>query len=189
MANFGGLFAFISASSFVLIGGLGLSRTEFAYSFAVMVAGYCTGATTSGRLVQRVGAARLMRRGALLAAVSGIGMLIATQAFPVSLAAILIPQFFYSVTVGLVMPNAMAGAIQPYPRRAGAASALLGFCQMGAAAATGAAVGQFTRTGALPMALAVAVCGILSLLAERLKSSAQHEIARKSGSLPDRPEA
>ena len=36
----------------------------------------------------------------------------------------------YTFGVGLTMPQAMASAMAPFPERAGAASSLLGLCQM-----------------------------------------------------------
>ena len=62
----------------------------------------------------------------------------------------------------------MAGAIGPFPRLAGTAAALLGFIQMGAAAAIGAAIGHLAEGSARPMAVAIALCGLLQPLVYRL---------------------
>jgi DHA1 family bicyclomycin/chloramphenicol resistance-like MFS transporter len=71
--------------------------------------------------------------------------------------------FVYMIGVGLTMPNAMAGAIGPFPKMAGTASALLGFVQMGVAALVGVAVGHLDDATARPMASAVALAGLLAL--------------------------
>ncbi len=47
----------------------------------------------------------------------------------------------YLAGLGMVLPQAIAGAMTPFPERAGAASALLGFVQQSAAALCGAVVG------------------------------------------------
>jgi DHA1 family bicyclomycin/chloramphenicol resistance-like MFS transporter len=66
---------------------------------------------------------------------------------------------------GLVMPNSVAGAIAPFPDRAGSASAMLGFVQMAGAAGSGALVGLLHDGSALPMVAVILVCGLLGLLA------------------------
>ena len=69
---------------------------------------------------------------------------------------------------GLVLPNAMAGAIGPFPRLAGTAAALLGFLQMGLAAAAGVAIGHLANDTAIPMAAGIALAGVLQPLVYRL---------------------
>jgi DHA1 family bicyclomycin/chloramphenicol resistance-like MFS transporter len=51
----------------------------------------------------------------------------------------------------------------PFPERAGAASALLGFVQQCAAALCGAVVGWLLGANAWPLAIAVAVMGCTTL--------------------------
>jgi len=66
---------------------------------------------------------------------------------------------------GLALPNAQAGAIGPFPRMAGAASALLGFFQMGLAALVGIAVGHGSARSALAMMVAIALVALGGVLA------------------------
>lgn len=77
--------------------------------------------------------------------------------------AIVGPMLVYMIGVGLVLPNAVAGAVGPFPRAAGAASALLGFIQMTVAAVVGILVAAFYDGSALPMAgmIALVAMGIL----------------------------
>ena len=59
----------------------------------------------------------------------------------------------------------MARALTPFPEMAGTASALLGFVQMGAAAASAAVLGYNLKSGEpTPLALALICCGGFSLL-------------------------
>jgi DHA1 family bicyclomycin/chloramphenicol resistance-like MFS transporter len=64
--------------------------------------------------------------------------------------------------MGLVMPQAFASALQPFPHHAGAASALGGVVQQSAAAITGVAVGHALDMSAWPLAVAVASAGCLA---------------------------
>jgi DHA1 family bicyclomycin/chloramphenicol resistance-like MFS transporter len=69
---------------------------------------------------------------------------------------------------GLIMPNAMAGAVAPFPRMAGAASALLGFGQMSFAAVVGLIVAAaFDGTGR-SMASSIFLLGIAGVVLFRL---------------------
>ena len=164
---YSGLFAFISASSFVLIDVVGLAPDAFGMSFAVMVMGYMLGAVSAGRLIQRLGLDRTMLTGAILAGIGGPLMaLLAIYAMEdVTAIMIVIPMMFYAAGVGLVMPATTAAAIGPYPEKAGAASSLLGFIQMCIAAAAGATVAHILDGTARPMAIAIAVCGLATLAA------------------------
>ena len=63
----------------------------------------------------------------------------------------------------MVLPQGIAGAMTPFPERAGAASSLFGFVQQSAAAVCGAVVGWFLGQSAWPLALGVAVMGCATL--------------------------
>ena len=154
---FGGIFSFISGSSFVLVDGLGLSPAVYGLCFAAIVVGFMLGSFLAGRFTLRLGIDRMIRIGTSLAAAGGLLMTLCALAGAFSIAAIIGPFFVFMVGAGLTLPNGLAGAIGPFPTLAGTASALLGFIQMSLATAIGIAVGQLTTETALPMA--VAICG------------------------------
>jgi DHA1 family bicyclomycin/chloramphenicol resistance-like MFS transporter len=76
--------------------------------------------------------------------------------------------FFCIASTGLVGPNATAGAMAPYARQAGSASAMLGAIQFGFGAAAGALVGLLFNGTALPMAATIALCGVGAFVALQL---------------------
>jgi MFS transporter, DHA1 family, multidrug resistance protein len=160
---YAGLFSFISGSSFVIIGFLNLPTEYYGYCFAAAVAGYMAGAFTAGRLTLRLGVDKLIVLGVSLGAFSGVLALVLALAGVANLAAILAPVVLFVAGMGIVLPNAQAGAIAPYPRMAGAASALFGFFQMGIAALVGAAVGHLDDGTQVPMVAGLAVAGLCSL--------------------------
>jgi DHA1 family bicyclomycin/chloramphenicol resistance-like MFS transporter len=102
-----------------------------------------------------LGVATLAAGGTLMLALVAAGM-------PSSLA-VSVPMALYGLGVGLTMPQAMAAAMGPFPDRAGAASSLLGICQMSFAALVGIGLGQFLGRSALPLPIAIAAAGILAL--------------------------
>jgi MFS transporter, DHA1 family, multidrug resistance protein len=69
----------------------------------------------------------------------------------------------YLAGLGMVLPQAIAGAMTPFPERAGAASALLGFVQQSAAALCGALVGALLGSTAWPLAGMIAAMGCATL--------------------------
>ncbi len=65
-------------------------------------------------------------------------------------------------STGIVGPNAMAAAMEPYAAKAGSASALLGAIQFALGATASAAVGWLHNGTALPMAGVIVLCAIAS---------------------------
>jgi DHA1 family bicyclomycin/chloramphenicol resistance-like MFS transporter len=82
--------------------------------------------------------------------------------------AVIGPMYGFAVGVGIVLPCAVAGAIGPFPRTAGLASAVLGFLQLTAAAAYGVAVGRLYDGTPIPMTTAIAAAGLAAAVVFRL---------------------
>lgn len=163
--SYAGIFSFISGSAFVLIGLLGLTPVVYGFCFAAIVVGYMIGTFLSGRLTLSLGLERLIQVGTLIQVLGGLGGVALYFAGIVSVASIVGPVAVFLLGCGLVMPNAQAGAIGPFPRSAGSASALLGFFQMGLAAVVGIAVGHGSGTSALTMLAAVALVALGAMAA------------------------
>ena len=130
---------------------------------------FITGTIIAQRLVGRLGLDRVIGLGTLCLAGGGIIMLIsviATGQQPGLLPslAITMPMAIYALGVGLVMPQAMASAMMPFPERAGAASSLVGLCQMSLSAVVGLGVGYLLTGSALPLPAVIATIGCTALL-------------------------
>jgi len=160
---FAGLFSFLSGGSFIIIDYFGVPEQRFGLLFALVVAGFMTGTLIGGRLARALGFDRLILIGALLAACGGGAMALLALTGVDRVVAIIAPHMIYMVGVGIVMPQAMAGALAPFPQMAGASSALLGFIQMSFAALVGIQVGQFHDGTPRSMALSIAAMGVLTL--------------------------
>jgi DHA1 family bicyclomycin/chloramphenicol resistance-like MFS transporter len=162
--SYAGLFAWISGASFVLQNLYGLSPLHFGIAFALSTVGYLTGTNVAARLVMRLGLDRTIGFGCCALATGGIGM-VASVAFGFTSAfALIVPMAVYLAGLGMVLPQSIAGAMTPFPDRAGAASALFGFIQQSVAAICGAAVGALLSDSSWPVAGAVALMGIATLL-------------------------
>lgn len=152
---FSGMFAFISGSSFVMINHGGLSPPAYGLCFGLVVMGYILGSGLSRHFTVRLGADGMIRRGLWvvnLAAVLGVGLAMTGSS---GAAGVVVPMALFMLGGGLVLPNAMAGAVGPFPAIAGTASALLGFAQMTTAAITGALLALTEAENARPMMLAL----------------------------------
>ena len=78
-------------------------------------------------------------------------MWLGAQLQPNSILVLVLPMMFYATGMGLVLPNAMAVALRPFPNIAGTASAMLGFIQMSLSAAATALVGSYLVDTPAPM--------------------------------------
>jgi DHA1 family bicyclomycin/chloramphenicol resistance-like MFS transporter len=162
---FSGHFAFISGSSFALITVLDVSPALYGLCFGSVALGLMVGNFLSVRLTARVGIDAMIRAGTLVGAVASVTMAMLAWLGVAAVAAVIVPMFAFAMGLGLVMPNAMAGAIGPFPRMAGTASAVLGFLQMTGSAAYSTAVGHLYDGTLRPMTTAVATAGIAALIA------------------------
>lgn len=164
---FSGLFAFISGSSFVLIDTLGMAPDHFGFAFGFVVVGFMVGSHLGGRWVKRLGIDLLVSLGGRLAMAAGFLALGLNTLGPVSIFTVIIPMALFLVSVGFILPSAMAGAIAPYATMAGAASALVGFVQMLMAAGAGALVGILHDGTPVAMMVTVAICGVMTWVSSR----------------------
>src|SRR5215469_9255223 len=162
-AGYGGLFAFISGSPFVLQSVHALSPFGYALSFAIASGGYILGTLFAAKLVVRWGLDRTIGWGAVALAAAGLPMVAATALAPRAVAGFVAPMTLYLFGLGLAMPQALAGALQPFPDRAGAASSLIGVVQQTVAATTGALVGHALGATAWPLVIGIAVPGTAAL--------------------------
>ena len=141
VASYGGLFTFLATSSFVFIKVLGLSKTQYGLVLLFSASFYIFGTFVCRRLIVRVGvrksvaiaAALSLSGGTLMAGMAWMGI---NQVW-----ALLLPQALYMIGHGVHQPCGQSGAVGPFPRSAGAASAMNGFSMMIAAFAMGAWLG------------------------------------------------
>lgn len=158
-ASYAGLFAWISGSAFVLQDLYGLAPFDFGVAFALGSVGYMIGSAIAARLVIRLGQDGVLGLGGCACAAGGLAMVAAVASGLTSSISLVLPMAVYLAGLGMVLPQGIAGAMTPFPERAGAASSLFGFLQQTAAAVCGAAVGWFLGQSAWPLALGVATMG------------------------------
>ena len=159
----GMIFAYVASAPSLFMQHYGLSANAFSLIFASIAAGLIGAAQFNRWLTRRYDTHLILRSASLVNA--GACLLLPVLAWTGAGA---FPAFFANLlvclaAVGLILPNATAAAMAPFPHQAGAASALVGTLQFTVGAATGAVVGLFHDGTGLPMALTIAGCGALLL--------------------------
>jgi MFS transporter, DHA1 family, multidrug resistance protein len=162
--TFVGLFAWISGAPFVMQGVYGMTPVAFGATYAVCAAGYMVGAYTAVRIVMRLGLDRTIGIGTGVMAAGGLAMAAAIALGLTHVGWLVGTMTIYLAGMGLALPQTQAGALTPFPDRAGTASSLLGFAQQSSAAIAAAAIGLYLGRSAWPVAGTVAVMGCLALL-------------------------
>ncbi len=163
-------FTFLGGGPHVVVTLMGRSSAEYGIWFALTSLGYMSGNFTVSRLSQRFGVDTMIV-GGIACELAGAMLALAAAAFPgAGPATIFLPQLVISYGNGLLLPNAIAGAVSVRPQAAGTASGMTGFAQM----ATGAAATQLVTltldraVTAIPMSLMMLLEVLATALAFRL---------------------
>lgn len=141
-ASYAGLFTFLASSSFIFIKVLGFTRTQYGLAMFSISFVYLLGTFMCRRLLPRLGMRRSVAVAGGLTLAGGTLMGVLALAGVQSAWAILLPGYLFMLGHGVHQPCGQSGAIGPFPKAAGAASALNGFLMMVAAFVVGAWIGQ-----------------------------------------------
>lgn len=163
-ATYSGLLAWLAGSAFLLQNVYKLTAFEFGFVFALGSAGFLIGSNIGARIVVRLGIDFVLGIGAVTATVGGVAFFVSLYIGVTSSLAVVLPMTIYLAGLGMVLPQSVAGAMTPFPERAGAASSLFGFIQQTVAALCGSLVGLTLNRGAMPLAGAVAIMGLATLV-------------------------
>jgi MFS transporter, DHA1 family, multidrug resistance protein len=129
-ATYAGLFTYLASSSFVLIGVLGLSKTQYGLVMFTMSLSYIVGTFICRRLLLHLGVRRTVGMAAGVTLVGGTLMGVLPLLGVQNLWSVMLPFYLYMMGHGVHQPCGQSGAVSPFPQAAGAASALAGFVMM-----------------------------------------------------------
>ncbi|MBO4143773.1 multidrug effflux MFS transporter [Micromonospora tulbaghiae] len=160
---FAGLFAYISGSSFVFQDVFGVSAAVFSVIFGANALALVAVGQANARLLDRFTPRRLLVTTLVVGVVTAVGVL--TGALAGSLAVTAVALFAFVGSLGMVMPNSSALALDAHARHAGTAAALMGGIQSVVGALAAPLVGLGGEGSALPMAVVLAGAALLSLTA------------------------
>jgi DHA1 family bicyclomycin/chloramphenicol resistance-like MFS transporter len=163
--TFIGLFAWVSGAPIVMQGVVyGLSPLVFGVTFAMGAAGYMAGAYVAARIVLRFGLDRTMGIGCATLAIGGLIMAAVVALGLTNVLWFVGAMTIYLAGLGFALPMAMAGALTPFPDRAGTASSLMGFTQQSGAAIIAGAIGLYLGHSAWPVAAVVSTMGCVAFV-------------------------
>ena len=141
-ASYGGLFTFLASSSFVFMKVLGLNKAQYGLVLFYSAFFYIIGTFVCRRLIARFGVCKSVAMAAVLSLSGGTLMAGLAWAGIREAWALLLPQALFMVGHGIHQPCSQSGAVGPFPRSAGAASAMNGFSMMVVAFGIGAWLGS-----------------------------------------------
>lgn len=163
MLSYGALFAFLSGSPFVFMDVLGVSAATFGLCFSITMTGSLFGAYIARRLIPRIGLHGTLTLGGALAAGSMTVMLVLVWIGIHHILVIMMPMWLFALAHCINNPCMQAGAVAPFPEKAGSAAAMLGFLMMATASIVGWWIGVSYDGTMMPLAMTTCVISLLLL--------------------------
>ena len=173
----GGMFAYIAGSPFVFIKLYGVPAEHYGWLFGTNAAGFILVAQVNARLLSKRGPAFLLTRTVWVYLAAALALLAVSALHTEALWPLLVPLFLCIASLGCIMPNTSACAMNGQGARAGSASALLGCIQFGVAAGAASLVGALHDGTAMPMSIVISLCGVLAVVVAMLTQRLQRQRA------------
>jgi DHA1 family bicyclomycin/chloramphenicol resistance-like MFS transporter len=164
IGSYGVLFTFLVSSSFVFIDLVGLARWQYGLLLFSMSFTYILGTLLCRRLLLRLGVPRTVAVGGGLSLLGGCWMALNAWLGWQSMMSLMGPFYLCIMAHGIHQPCGQSGAVGPFPKAAGAASALGGFLMMVAAFGTGLWLGVAKDGSAIPMVQSIAFWSVITAL-------------------------
>lgn len=158
--TYGGLFVFLAASSFVFIEVLGVSRVGYGAIMTSNSFAYTAGTVVCRQLLATRGLTRTVKLAAAFTLAGGLASALLSLSGVHTVWAVLVPQWIFSFGHGIHQPCGQAGAVGPFPEKAGTAAALSGFIMMATAFLIGLWLGRALNGTVYPLTLGIGACSI-----------------------------
>lgn len=149
--SLGGLMSFLVSSSFIFIGLHGMSKAAYGLVLFSVSLFYIGGTLICRQALVRFGLQRTLLLGGALSLCGGALFAGLALAGVAGSWALIVPAWIYMMGHGCHQPCGQSGAIAPFPKVAGAASALTGFVMMSVAFAAGRWMGAHADGSGLPL--------------------------------------
>jgi len=157
-ANF---FVFVGAGPHVVITMMKHSSAEYGLWFLPFAGGFVVGNMITSRLSMRYGVDRMLWWGNVIEVVSAVlGVALVPFVDTLGLVAIILPSSLIAIGNGILLPNAIAGAVSIRPQAAGTASGVLGCTQMLLGAAMAQLAGILVADASTPMPMALQMLAV-----------------------------
>jgi DHA1 family bicyclomycin/chloramphenicol resistance-like MFS transporter len=171
--NFAGFFIYVLSAPVFLMQHLGLPETAFLWLFGPAMGGLLCGSWLSGRVAGKLSLKRSIALGYVVMATAAALNIGLNLALPPGLPWSVLPLFFYTSGMALVMPCLTILALDPYPEQRGLAASCQTFLQSAfnglAAALIAPALWASTRSLALGMGGLLLLGGLAALAHHKLR--------------------
>jgi MFS transporter, DHA1 family, multidrug resistance protein len=161
--TFTGLFAYLSASSFLFQDVYGLDPQAYGVVFAANSVGVFIGVQSSARIAKRIPPQWILAVSTAVLLVSAIAIVVLDQA-DAGMWGTIVPLFFFIMACGFGFPMVQVLALANHGKEAGTAASLLGALNFGLAGLLSPIVGVFGIGSATPMGAAMAVAAAVAVL-------------------------
>ncbi|MGO2279916.1 MAG: Bcr/CflA family multidrug efflux MFS transporter [Vibrio casei] len=167
--SFAGMFAFITAGSFVYIDIYGVKPEHFGYLFALNVIGMVLMTSFNGKAVRKMGSHWMLRFGLGCQTLAGVALLV-SWLFDFGLWAVVVSVILFVGTISIIGSNSMGLLLSSYPQMAGTASSLAGTLRFETGAIVSAIIAFLPSGYVWPMVISMFLCSMLSVSAYWLLS-------------------
>jgi len=161
--TFGGLFAYLSSSSFLFQQVYGFDAQQFGLLFAINSVGVVFGVQASSFLARFIGPQWILA-GALSVLLLAATAIVLLDRAGAGIAGVLIPLWFFILACGFTFPATQVLALAKHGSEAGTAASLLGALNFGLAGLISPIVGLFGIDNAIPMGVIMGLTASLSII-------------------------
>jgi DHA1 family bicyclomycin/chloramphenicol resistance-like MFS transporter len=163
-----GLFAYVGGSPFVFLTLHGVSPTTYSLLFGMNALALIIPSQANATLIRRIGGPRLVRWSALLYALAGTLLLVATLTHQDSLPVTILFIVLCIAGISMIAPTGSLIALETKASVAGAASAMIGSLRFVFGALAGVLISVFFDGTARPMAAIISGSAVLAALLSRM---------------------
>lgn len=162
--SFAGLFVYIAGSPTMFMEGFKVSAQVYGVIFAILAVGMIGGGQLNLLLTKKFKSPQIFKVALFFQVVMGVIFFVGVFNNWLTLIPTVVILFLLLLCAGITYPNAAALALEPFEKNAGAASALLGFLQLGVGSFASAGVGMLNVSGSLPTAAVMCISSLIGLV-------------------------
>lgn len=155
--SFAGMFAFLTAGSFIYVELYGVDIQHVGYLFGLNVITMMVMTTVNGRFVRAKGSPWMLNLALSIQLVASI-LLLLGQLLDLGLWGLVVPIMLYTGAISTVGSNSMALLLSQYPGIAGTASSLAGTLRFGLAGVAAAIISSLPASSSWPMICVICGC-------------------------------
>lgn len=169
--SFAGIFAHVAGSPFIYMEYFKFSESVYGWIFGLNALGFVICSQINRLWLRKRNSREIVFRAMAVQTLAGLFLLIYIILSEPSVAPIFFLIIIYLGSLGFIVPNTSAIALQPFITHAGSASALLGSLQMITGAIASALVSYFHNGTTQPMIIVMACTSLIALCFVLLKSA------------------